>query len=116
MAIAKRRKLLPCDKDCKHCMACIETTDTGERRHYSRHKPNTAIDRALAKAGLEREQIPEGEDDLSNARKRWREEDLQTVAQMRKSGCTLAEIGKRFKRSQASIQTALKRAERNGLM
>lgn len=33
LPMARSKNLLPCDRECKECMACIETTDTGERRH-----------------------------------------------------------------------------------
>lgn len=31
--MAKKRKLLPCDKNCKNCFACIEVLTGGEKRH-----------------------------------------------------------------------------------
>ena len=36
--MARKKNLLPCDKDCSNCMACIETMNNGERRHCTRHK------------------------------------------------------------------------------
>jgi len=31
--MARKRKLLPCDKNCKNCFACIEVLTGGEKRH-----------------------------------------------------------------------------------
>lgn len=32
--MAKSKGLLPCDKNCKQCHACIEVLENGERRHW----------------------------------------------------------------------------------
>ena len=36
--MARSKGLLPCENDCKHCMACIEMTDTGEKQHCNIHR------------------------------------------------------------------------------
>lgn len=33
VAMAKKRKLLPCDNNCKSCFACIIINDSGDREH-----------------------------------------------------------------------------------
>ena len=33
VAMARSKRYLPCDHNCKVCHACIEMFDTGERRH-----------------------------------------------------------------------------------
>ena len=32
--MARSKGLLPCDKNCKQCHACIEVLANGERRHW----------------------------------------------------------------------------------
>lgn len=33
--MARSKGLLPCDKNCKQCQACIEVLANGERRHWA---------------------------------------------------------------------------------
>ena len=40
IAMARSKKLLPCDHNCKTCHACIEVLDAGDRRHYSPGRKN----------------------------------------------------------------------------
>lgn len=34
-AMAEKKGFLPCNKDCKRCLACIEVNSNGEREHVS---------------------------------------------------------------------------------
>ena len=33
--MARSKKLLPCEQNCKQCHACIEVLENGERRHWT---------------------------------------------------------------------------------
>lgn len=33
--MARKKRYLPCDNNCKKCLACIEQTVSGEKRHVS---------------------------------------------------------------------------------
>lgn len=37
-AMARKKKLLPCNKQCNQCFACIEHLGGGERRHFTPKK------------------------------------------------------------------------------
>lgn len=102
-AMARDKKLLPCDKDCKNCMACIETTDTGERRHCTKHKnTNFAIDMKLATAGMEFEPW-ERRKPRCQERKKWSEMETKRLIYLREQGLTWEQIAKRMYRSAAAV-------------
>lgn len=108
--MARSKGLLPCDKDCKNCMACIETTNTGERRHCTRHKfSNLELDMLIARVGMEPEKLSEIPPAPKEDQTKWTEMEEKRVVFLKKQGMNCKQIADRMGRTTGSVRAKLKR-------
>lgn len=100
--MARSKRLFPCDKDCRNCMACIETTDTGERRHCTRHKnTNIRIDMMMVSADLTGKN---GMPKAPETRRPWTDIESKRLVFLREKGLNWREIGMKMKRTEGSVK------------
>jgi len=45
--MAKKKGWIPCDGQCKNCLACIEVLKSGDKRHVTRAQENMGITLSL---------------------------------------------------------------------
>lgn len=103
--MARSKKILPCDKDCKRCMACIEITDTGERRHCNRLKAsNVALDMKMETAAMRPEPWDGPKTTKGRERKLWTDEETKRLIRLRKEGKTWQQIADAIGKSWAAVQ------------
>jgi hypothetical protein len=105
--MARSKGLLPCEKDCKNCMACIEIIETGERQHCNRH--NGDLNRKFIQASDEVEAW------VMNRPVPWSKEDEELLLKLHARGWTRKAMADRLSRTSASVSRKLLRlgAERN---
>lgn len=113
--MARQKNLLPCDNDCKCCMACIETTDVGERRHCNRHKKtNIEVDAKIAMGGVLNESWRNNELCEKRRVKPWTDEETEKIFLLKGQGLTWVEVADRMGRTMASVHNRYKYVMRNG--
>ena len=105
--MARSKGLLPCEKDCKNCMACIEIIETGERQHCNRH--NGDLVRKFIQANNDIEEM------IMRKAVKWSKEDENLLLKLHSRGWTRRDIANRLNRTQRSVSIKLLRlgAERN---
>lgn len=103
--MARSKGLLPCEKDCKNCMACIEVTDTGERQHCTRHKGD--LKRKFIETNDEVEEII-----AKNLQVRWTKEEEELLLKLHAKGLSRKAIANRMNRTQAGVSRKLLRLGR----
>ena len=102
--MARSKGLLPCEKDCKNCMACIEVTDTGERQHCTRHSGD--LKRKFIEASDEVEEI------IMNLPVRWTKEEEELLLKLHNKGWNRRDIANRLNRTYDSVSRKLLRMGR----
>lgn len=106
--MARSKGLLPCEKDCKNCMACIETTDTGNRQHCTRHKGD--LKRKFIEANVETND--DIEELIIKRPVPWSKEDEALLLKLHAKGWSRRDIANRIGRTQASVSRKLLRMGR----
>lgn len=99
--MARSKRLLPCNKDCKNCMACIETTDTGERRHCTNFNETNVIQ-------------PERKLKITPNEKQWSDIEKKRLLFLREQGLNWGQIGERMHRSAPSVSSQYRRLLKEG--
>lgn len=105
--MARSKGLLPCEKDCKNCMACIEIVETGERQHCNRH--NGDLVRKFIQANNDVEEM------IMRKAVKWSKEDEELLLKLHARGWARRDIANRLNRTQRSVSIKLLRlgAKRN---
>lgn len=99
--MARSKGLLPCEKDCEHCMACIETTDTGIRQHCNTHRGD--LIRKFIQANDEVEEM------IMRMAVRWTKEEEELLLKLHSRGWSRRDIANQLNRTQRSVSIKLLR-------
>lgn len=98
LPMARSKNLLPCDRECKECMACIETTDTGERRHCTRLRDREIGPRIPPQNNKVRHEFEPARDC-----RKWSEVEDSRLIFLRRQGLSFARIAERMRRPVSSV-------------
>ena len=99
--MARSKGLLPCEKNCKNCMACIEITESGERQHCNRHGGD--LKRKFIQANDDVEEL------IMRQAVKWSKEDEELLLKLHARGWTRRDIANRLNRTQRSVSIKLLR-------
>ena len=99
--MARSKGLLPCENDCKHCMACIEMTDTGEKQHCNIHRGD--LKRKFIQASDEVEAW------VMSRPVAWSKEDEELLLKLNARGWSRKAMADRLSRTAASVSRKLMR-------
>ena len=99
--MAMSKGLLPCEKDCKNCMACIEIIETGERQHCNRH--NGDLIQKFIQANDDVEEM------IMRQAVQWSKEDEDLLLKLHARGWARRDIANRLNRTQRSVSIKLLR-------